>query len=150
MLLGVENIAVRNGILRSVERNVAVPEIGVGSLGRAPAHHVHCLKRGAFAPPLRHAVDNAGAFVAGELEADEPFFVEQARGLFQQSNPAAVVLDQVVVGGEDGGDLLLNSLRRANNRKALEVASANAFHIYSRDNRTNSTAALWRPEVVIE
>ena len=47
-------------------------------------------------------------FVAGEAEVDEPFFVEQSCGLFHQLYPPPVVCDQVVVGGEDGGDSSLS------------------------------------------
>ena len=39
--------------------------------------------------------------MAREAEVDEPFLVEQPRGLLQQLDPAPVVLDEVVVGGED-------------------------------------------------
>lgn len=55
-------------------------------------------------PPLRHAVDDLGVFVAGEAEVDEPFLVEQPRRLLQQLYAPPVVLDQVVIGGKDGGD----------------------------------------------
>ena len=46
-------------------------------------------------------------FVAGEAEVNEPLPIEQPRRLLQQLNPPSVVLDQVVVGGEDGGDDVL-------------------------------------------
>ena len=42
-------------------------------------------------------------FVAGEAEVDEPLAVEQPSRFLQQRNPPPVVLDQVVVGGEDTG-----------------------------------------------
>ena len=54
-------------------------------------------------PPLWNTVVNFDMFVTGKTEADEPLLVEQPCGLFKQLNPPAVVFDQVVVGGEDGG-----------------------------------------------
>ena len=42
--------------------------------------------------------------MAGEAEVNKPLLVEQPRRLFQQLNPPPIVLDQIVVGGEDGGD----------------------------------------------
>ncbi|KAF5425531.1 MAG: hypothetical protein C5S41_03810, partial [Candidatus Methanomarinus sp.] len=42
--------------------------------------------------------------MAGEAEVNEPLPIEQPRRLLQQLNPPLVVLDQVVVGGEDGDD----------------------------------------------
>ena len=42
--------------------------------------------------------------MTGKAESDEPFPVELPRCLFQQCNPLPVVLDQIVVGGEDVGD----------------------------------------------
>jgi len=50
-------------------------------------------------------------FVAGEAETDEPLSVKQTRRLLQQGNPTAVVLNQVVVGGEDGSDFVLDWAR---------------------------------------
>ena len=58
-------------------------------------------------PPLG-AVCYLDVFVAGEAEVDEPFTIEQPSAAFsQQRNPPPVVLDQVVVGGEDVGNFLL-------------------------------------------
>ena len=37
----------------------------------------------------------------GEAEADEPFLVKHTGGLLQQLNAAAVVFDEVIVGGEN-------------------------------------------------
>ena len=59
-------------------------------------------------PPLGEAVDDLDVFVAGEAEVDEPLAVEQPRRLLQQDNPPPVGLDQIVIGGEDVGDLLLH------------------------------------------
>ena len=60
-------------------------------------------------PPPRDAVFELGGFVAGEAEADEPLLVEVLRHLLQHLDPPVVDLDQVVVGGEDGGDFFLQS-----------------------------------------
>src|SRR5207302_8955214 len=38
-------------------------------------------------PPLRHALGDAGVFVAREPEADEPFLVELPGRLLQQRHP---------------------------------------------------------------
>ena len=57
---------------------------------------------------LRHAVHDAGVLVAGEAEADQPLAVQLQRRFLQQRHPPAVVLDQVVVGGENIGDALLD------------------------------------------
>ena len=54
--------------------------------------------------PLGTAIDDTRVLVAGEAEADEPLAVELPRRLLQQRHPPPVVLDQVVVGGEDVGD----------------------------------------------
>ena len=51
---------------------------------------------------------DAGVFMAGEAEADEPFSVKLPCCLLQQRHPPPVVLDQVVVGGEDVGNLSLH------------------------------------------
>ena len=59
-------------------------------------------KRHAAPIPRRHAVDDLDLFVAGEAEVDEPLAVEQPSSLLQQHNTPSVVLDQFVVGGEDG------------------------------------------------
>jgi hypothetical protein len=71
------------------------------------------LKRCAF-PSLRRAVGDAGVFVAGEAEADEPFSVKLSRCILQQRHPPPIVLDQVVVGGEDFSDspLFINARYR--------------------------------------
>src|SRR5947209_18232825 len=50
--------------------------------------------------------------VAGEPKVHEPLPVNQLCHLFQNSDPACVVLDQVVVSGQDGGDLALDGKRR--------------------------------------
>ena len=43
----------------------------------------------------------------GEAQANEPLPIEQPRRFLQQADAPPVVLDQVVVGGEDGSDALL-------------------------------------------
>ena len=50
--------------------------------------------------------------MAGEAELDEPFAVDVLGYLLQDLDAPQVVLDQVVVGGEDGGDFLLDTLLR--------------------------------------
>ena len=52
-------------------------------------------------PTLRHAVGDTGVLMAGEAEAYEPLAVKLPRCLFQECHPPPVVLNQVVVGGED-------------------------------------------------
>ena len=59
-------------------------------------------------PARRYAIGDPRAFVAGEAEADEPFLVQQSGRLLQEGHPPTVVLDQVVVGGENGGNSSLN------------------------------------------
>jgi hypothetical protein len=46
--------------------------------------------------------------MAGEAEVDEPLAVEPAGHLFQDLDAPLAILDQVVVGGEDGGDAALD------------------------------------------
>ena len=64
-------------------------------------HHGDCRR---LLPPFRHPVGDGVVFVAGEAEANEPLLVELPRRLLQQPHPPPVVLDQVVVGGEDVSD----------------------------------------------
>ena len=47
--------------------------------------------------------------MAGEAEANEPFFVKVLRHLFQNFDSLVVVFYQVVVSGENGGDSFLDS-----------------------------------------
>ena len=49
-------------------------------------------------PPLWHAIHNLDVLVAGEAKVHEPFAVQQAGGLLQQSDAAAVVFDEIVKG----------------------------------------------------
>src|SRR5450830_618546 len=58
--------------------------------------------------------------MAGEAEADEPLLVEATGHLLQNRDAPRVVLDQVVVGGEDGGDAALLSQTWQVNLHALE------------------------------
>src|SRR5262245_16106015 len=66
-------------------------------------------------PAFRHAVDDAGMLVARKAEADEPFPIKLSHRFFQQFHPPPVILDQVVVRGEDIRDLLLSLRIRATN-----------------------------------
>src|SRR6266699_732744 len=52
-------------------------------------------------PSLRHAVHDASVFMAREAKAYEPLAIEPPRGILQERHPPPVVLDQVVVGGND-------------------------------------------------
>ena len=47
-----------------------------------------------------------------KAHAHEPFPVDFLGHLFQNGNPAVVVLNQVVIGGEDGSDLALDGKGR--------------------------------------
>ena len=69
---------------------------------------------------LPRGIDEAGVLVAGEAELDEPFAVEVLGHLFQYLDPPQVVLDQVVVGREDGGDFALSVNRRERNLQRLK------------------------------
>src|SRR5439155_12610580 len=68
-------------------------------------------------PFLRKALNDLDVFVAGEAESDEPFAVKHPRRFLLQRDAPPVVLDQVVVGGKDVGDSLLNIETR--NRNAI-------------------------------
>ena len=58
----------------------------------------------------------------GEAEADEPFLVKQAGGLFHQLNTAAVVFDEVVVGGYEIGNTRLLVDWRKGQRDTVDVS----------------------------
>ena len=58
-------------------------------------------------PPLGEAVGDLDMFVAGEAEVDEPLAVKKSRRLLQQRNTPLVVLDQVVVGGDNLNEAFL-------------------------------------------
>jgi hypothetical protein len=60
-------------------------------------------------PSLRHAIDDPHVFMPKEAELHEPLAVEIARHLLQNGDAAGVVLDEVVVGAEDGSNAALNS-----------------------------------------
>ena len=49
--------------------------------------------------------------MSGESEVDEPFSVEGLCYVFKDFDAAGVVFDEVVVGGEDGGDFALGCER---------------------------------------
>jgi len=78
-------------------------------------------------PPLGHAVLDFDMFMAGEAEVDEPLFVQKPRSLLQQLNPPPVVFDEVVVGGEDGGDTSLDISIWIPNQHCMQVIA-----VYSR------------------
>jgi hypothetical protein len=58
-------------------------------------------------PPLGQAINDLDVFMAGEAEVDEPLAVEHPRRLLQQHDPLPVILDEVVIGGEDRDHPLL-------------------------------------------
>src|SRR5205814_7669393 len=62
---------------------------------------VHCVWRGNSLPSFGHAIGDTGVLVAGKSKADEPLAIELPPCLLQQRHPPPVVLDQVVVGGEN-------------------------------------------------
>ena len=85
-----------------------------GSLPAPDADRVDCgnlIQSDCHLPPLRNLaqrrVDQLDLLVAGEAEVDEPLPVKRLRHLLQNLDAPRVVLNQVVVGGEDGGDLAL-------------------------------------------
>ena len=61
-------------------------------------------------PKLR--IHQRDVLVSRIPEVDEPLAVDALGHLLQELDPAVVVLDEVVVGGEDGGDLALARERR--------------------------------------
>ena len=52
-------------------------------------------------PPIRHTIHDPRAFVAGEAQINEPFFVQTLRGFFQKLYLLLVVFDEVVIGGKN-------------------------------------------------
>jgi hypothetical protein len=56
-----------------------------------------------------------------ESEVYEPLAVESLCHLFQDLDAPGVVLDQVIVGGEDGSDLALSGDRRKLKRKSSNI-----------------------------
>src|ERR1035438_2064486 len=76
MFLGVEDVALSDGVLGRVKRYLTIPETGRHGLWCAAAHHMHRIIGHHLAPFLWDAVDNTCVFVAGELEADEPLAVQ--------------------------------------------------------------------------
>ena len=77
-------------------------------------------------PPLRdrpqRRVYQRDGLVAGEAEVDEPLAVERLGHGFEQGDAARVVLDQVVVGAEDGGDFALDGQGRKRDFEASIVS----------------------------
>lgn len=90
-------------------------------------------------PPLRHAVDDLDVLVTGKAEADEPLLVQQARRLLQQLNPPSVVLDHVVVGGEDGNNAVLRGVRRYRNFNESELLTRKMFYCRTSKERREMT-----------
>jgi len=65
------------------------------------------------APSPAHAPENAAA---------QPLAVDFFRHLFQHGNAAGVVFDQIVVGGEDGGDFALDGEWRERNWNTFRIS----------------------------
>ena len=67
-------------------------------------------------PPLRDrpelGVDELHVLVPRKAEVHEPLPVERPSEILEQLDPPLVDLDQLVEGGEDGGDSALGSYRR--------------------------------------
>ena len=59
-------------------------------------------------PPLRHAVRDFSVLIAGKAQVHEPLFIQPLGRLLQQFDLLSVILNQVVVGGENVGDAALN------------------------------------------
>ena len=83
---------------------------------RTSADRLTDLRYSPSRPSPRHAVLNASLFVPWKTTANEPLIVELPRRAFQQPNPPPVVLDQVVVGTENGRDATLYPDVRGNGR----------------------------------
>ena len=71
-------------------------------------HNLYNIAQCTPIPPLGEAVYEFDVFVAGGAKVNEPFVVEQSRRLLHQRNPPSVVVDQVVIGGEDLSNLVLS------------------------------------------
>ena len=59
--------------------------------------------------------------MAGVAEVDEPLAVETAGHVLQDRDALTVVLDQVVVGREDGGDAALERESKAGNLDGVQI-----------------------------
>ena len=72
--------------------------------------------------------------MSGEAEADKPLLIQVFRYLLQNLDPLIVDFDQVVIGGEDGGNLLLHlyireiPLNSLNEIQVSTLTSACASH----------------------
>ncbi len=64
----------------------------------------------------------------GVPEVDEPLAIDPLGHLLQDLDPPIVVLDEVVVCGEDRGDLALYSKRWQRYWKRLENAKVDSWH----------------------
>lgn len=63
-----------------------------------------------YFPPsdlAQRGIDQADLFMAGEAKMDKPLAVKGLSHLLQDLDPAYVVFDKVVVGGENGGNFAL-------------------------------------------
>src|SRR5258708_7119220 len=75
-------------------------------------------------PPLRYQpqcrLNHPILFMPRKTEMHEPLAVKRLRHLLQNGDAARVVLDQIIVGREDGGDFTLDGKRRNRYLNVLE------------------------------
>jgi len=62
----------------------------------------------AYLPSFREISNDIDVFISREAEVDEPFSVEHLRCILQQGDAPPVILDKIIVGGEDGDNTSLN------------------------------------------
>ena len=89
-----------------LKTNVNIVFFEVGRF-HAFLHNLNYIAQSTPLPLLGEAVGDLEVFVAGEPEVNEPLAVEKTRRLLQQCNSPPVIVDQVVVGGEEGDDIVL-------------------------------------------
>src|SRR3972149_6413858 len=82
-----------------------------------------------YLPPLRRQpqlrLHHLHALMPRKAEVDEPLAVDRLGHFFQNFDAASVVLDQVVVGGEDGSDFALGGKGWKRNRNKVEALDGN-------------------------
>ena len=85
--------------------NTSLPKVKHHSLVRMSTYEDVATRQIRNQPHLR--LDHLDLLVAGEPEVDEPLPVEHLRHLLQNLDAPGVVLNQVVIGGENVSDSLL-------------------------------------------
>jgi uncharacterized protein YggL (DUF469 family) len=88
--------------------------------------------------------------VAGKAEVDEPLAVESLHHLLQDGDAAGVVLDEIVVGGEDGGNFALGGERRKEKAIALYSRWSCVQDLGSRRSSEKMIVEAWRKEKPVE